>query len=208
MSVISRRPSNHSIRLPRDERTSATAAEAPEGDPSSSVAFGAGQASVQDLLAGAVGTGEESGDSASAGADSVDPSDVGHVASSDPFLLVHPPSGTDAAPANIPIPPSAAGSGSRRASNDEPETAMVQDLQTPRNEYFLSTFSGMAIAGSQALSGQGAAAQGRGEGHGEEAVLGEPSMLQQLERAGLVEVEQPESAPRESETAVERDENS
>ena len=175
VSVISRRPSNHSIRLPRDDgavRPSANDVQVPEGAPSSSVGFGTGAASVDELLAG----------NGSDNADSAANSEAGHTAEA----------GVN--PAAIPIPTSssasaaASGEGSRRASSEveEPETAMVSDLQTPRNDYFLSSFSPMALA--QAQGPPQTAAQ-----H-----LGEPSMHQQLERAeqeveGQVPVPVPEA---------------
>jgi len=57
-SVISRRPSNHSIRLPptSDRAPAHPGADAPDGEPSTVVGFGDTGASIDDLLAGDSGS--------------------------------------------------------------------------------------------------------------------------------------------------------
>jgi len=155
-SVLSRKPSNHSIRLPptTDRAPPHPGSDAPNGQPSTSVGFGPAGASVDELLA-ADNASSSSESAALAGsatlhrqttavqdtsahvAGDVDMPEAVHeadesgdqgtlTAHTNPFLV---PSRSGAQPRSIPVPPV------------DPFAGPMSDAQTPMNDTFLSTLA-------------------------------------------------------------------
>lgn len=154
-SVISRKPSNHSIRLPpaTDRAPAHPGVDAPNGQPSTVVGFGASTASIDDLLAG--GSDGNSSESAA-------------MANSTISLQPHPPALQRQATAvqgddEVYTPQTGVSGGAASTLCDDPSSAPVTstsavesrvipsasidpfgsmaEVQTPMNDTFLSTLA-------------------------------------------------------------------